>query len=502
MLHFSLAAKKAMAKDEVLRAAVERHIETGQPLSAKQALALVGWPTYRDWLKDKCPEFDWDWDYLVRICDELDRVTVGEIDRLMVFMPPRHGKSTCITERYNVYMHDMVKGYRTVTAAYNRKLACRFSRTSKDLAKKIGIHRGKDLEEEWDVRGGGGHHAVGIGTGITGFGADLFVIDDPIKDQLEANSVTYRERAKDWFDKVAATRLEPGGRMVIILTRWHEDDLAGWLLRERSAEWGANIIKFPAIALEDDALGRKRGEALCPQRYDIKSLERVKRNTSESTWWSLYQQEPRPAGGAVYLREWWSEQRGTRYDSQDVSLANQCIGRYLSWDTAFKDNPEADYTACAVYEMLPDYRVVLREVFTAHLKYPELVDTIETYSARWNYDHKLRGIIVEDKASGISALQDLEDSAPEWLRELLIGYKVDAGKVERAQEAATRCRNGSVLFPHPHELLRWLADFETEIFSFPSSRRKDRTDAVSQGILYLRHYLIAGEEGRIKHGAA
>lgn len=475
---------------------VAQHLQRGRPLTAEQTLALAGWPTFKEWLKEHCPDLNWDWPYLTYLCSQLDRVTVGEIDRLMIFMPPRHGKSTCVTERYPVYLHDMSKGVRTVVAAYTKDLAARFSRESKELAGKLGLLQGKAIETEWATRGGGLHRAVGIGGGITGFGADVFIIDDPIKDPKEAASPVYRQAVKEWYDKAASTRLEPGGAMIIILTRWHEDDLAGWLQRERPKEWGPdNIIKFPAVAMRKDVIGRQPGEPLCPARYNVVSLDRIKANVSESTWWALYQQEPRPAGGAVYQRAWWTD-RGTRYDPADRGPINACIARFLSWDTAFKANPDADYTACSVFELAPDYRVYLREVFCAHLKYPELIDTITRYAVRYNVDNKLHSVIIEDKASGISALQDLQKTAPEWLRRLIKPFAVDSSKVERAQEAAIRCRAGSVMLPNPTELTPWLLDFEDELFSFPASLRKDRVDSFTQGILCLEDLLITGEKGR------
>lgn len=476
---------------------VAQHLQRGRPLTAEQCLALAGWPTFKEWLKDKCPDLNWDWPYLTYLCSQLDRVTVGEIDRIMVFMPPRHGKSTCVTERYPVYLHDMAKGMRTVVAAYNKDLAARFSRQSKELASRLGLLQGKSIETEWGTRGGGLHRAVGIGGGITGFGADVFIIDDPIKDPKEAASPVYRQAVKDWFDKAASTRLEPGGAMIIILTRWHEDDLAGWLQRERPKEWAPdNIIEFPAIAMDHrDVLGRTKGEPLCPDRYNVIALDRIKANVSESTWWSLYQQKPRPAGGAVYQRLWW-EASGSRYDPRDPGFRNACIARFLSWDTAFKDNPEADYTACCVFELSPDYRLYLREVYWAHLKFPDLIDRIVKRAEHYNVDNKLHSVIIEDKASGISALQDLQKSAPAWLIPKIKPFAVDSSKVERAQEAAIRCRNGSVLLPNPTETTPWLLNFEDELFSFPASLRKDRVDAFTQGILCLEEFLITGEKGR------
>lgn len=475
---------------------VGNRLRSGKPLTAAQALALAGWPTFREWLKQHCPDFNWDWPYLRYVCDQLDRVTVGEIDRLMVFMPPRHGKSTLITERYPVYLHDMMKGYRTIVAAYNRDLAARFSRNSKDLAGRLGLLQGKSLETEWETKGRGMHRAVGVNMGITGFGADTFVIDDPIKDAKEANSPVYRAAVKEWYNKAVYTRLEPGAKVIIILTRWHEDDLAGWLQREHPGEWGPdNIIKFPAIAMRKDALGRQAGEALCPQRYNVASLDRIKANVSESTWWALYQQEPRPAGGAVYIRAYW-EPDETRYDPRDPGFTNACIARFVSWDTAFKDNPEAAYTAACVFELSPDYRLYLREVITAHLKFPDLIDMITSTARRYNFDNKLHSVIIEDRASGISALQDLQKSAPAWLKPKIRGFAEDCSKVERAQEAAIRCRNGSVLLPWPNEETKWLLDFEDELFSFPASLRKDRVDAFTQGVLCLESILITGERGR------
>lgn len=476
---------------------VRDRVESQSRLTPAQALALAGWPTFGEWLKQHSPDLNWDWPYLHYLCSQLDRMTVGEIDRLMIFMPPRHGKSTCVTERYPVYLHHMIKGYRTIVAAYNKDLAARFSRNSKILARKLGLIQGKDLETEWGTQGGGLHRAVGINGGVTGFGADTFIIDDPIKDPKEANSPVYRQRIKEWFDQAAFTRLEPGAKVIIILTRWHEDDLAGWLQRERPAEWGPdNIIKFPAVAMRRDALGRNPGEALCPQRYNVAALQRIEQNVSENTWWSLYQQEPRPAGGAVYQRAWW-ESDENRFDPCNPAFRNACIARFISWDTALKDNPEAAYTSAVVIEVSPDYRAYVRDVHVEHLKYPDLMERIQQLAVRYNFDNKLHSVIIEDKASGISALQDLRKNAPAWLKAKVRGFSPEtASKVARAHEAAIRCKNGSVLLPFPTDETKWLLDFEDELFSFPGSLRMDRVDAFTQLILCLEDILILGERGR------
>lgn len=202
-----------------------------------------------------------------------------------------------------------------------------------------------------------------------------------------------------------------------------------------------------------------------------------------------------PGGRFPYVREYFE---GMRYDSTEPRWANQCIARFISWDTAMKDTKVADYTSCAVWELMPDYMLHLREIYRARLTFPELPSTIEAVARRHNRDDKLRGVIIEDKGSGTSAYQTLLATAEPWLRDILHPFLPQGPKEFRAQQAAVWARERCLRLPHPHASVPWLRDFEEELFGFPILvQHDDQVDAFDQGILFLEHYLEAGRRARM-----
>jgi hypothetical protein len=194
---------------------------------------------FRDWLIASEKRLTWTFRFQQPIYEALDEVTSARLDRLMLFLPPRHGKSELVTMRYAAWrlLHDA--GLRIVIACYSQKLANRFSRRIRSLYLNTPYVEADELHEpdlvlagadEWETRSGGGVKAVGVGAGITGFGADLIIIDDPVKNRAEAESKNQRDNVWEWFTDDLTTRLEPNGSVILIQTRWHEDDLAGRLL--------------------------------------------------------------------------------------------------------------------------------------------------------------------------------------------------------------------------------------------------------------------------------
>jgi predicted phage terminase large subunit-like protein len=174
------------------------------------------------------------------------------------------------------------------------------------------------------------------------------------------------------------------------------------------------------------------------------------------------------------------------------------VARYLSFDTALKDKEGNAYSAMVVFELMTDYRLRTVRVWRARPTFPELPHKIRSFAERYNNDGLLRAVIIEDKASGISALQTLRKTAPHWLARLLVPIIPTTDKIMRAEQAAVWCSNGSVLLPAPADDVPWLNDFETELFDFPASEFNDQVDAVSQGIIYLENILAQGFQVRSK----
>jgi predicted phage terminase large subunit-like protein len=195
-----------------------------------------------------------------------------------------------------------------------------------------------------------------------------------------------------------------------------------------------------------------------------------------------------------YRREWW---RGKNRWADPVLPVN-LAGRYISWDTGLKDKDTSAYSAAVVADLNPDYRLAIRQVYRERLTFPDLVPMIEGLARDWNQDGKLRGIIIEDKVSGISAYQTLVQSGPAWLRPLVIPFNPGphGDKEARAQQGAVWAKLGCVLLPEPSYAVPWLADFEREVFSFPDSEHKDQVDALNQLVLFLEFYLAEGHRAR------
>ncbi|MPZ99496.1 MAG: phage terminase large subunit [Dehalococcoidia bacterium] len=435
----------------------------------------------------------------VAIAEALEAVERGEIERLLIEIPPRHGKSQLVSVHFPTWYLARHPDRRIIAASHTQRLANGFGRRARNLLSHPdfatvfpGVRVADDASaaSEWNIEGrDGGYLAAGVGGGITGSGANVLIVDDPVKNRREADSVTYRETTWEWLNDVAQTRLEDPQAIVFSMTRWHLDDLAGRALDADLAGW--TVLRLPAIAEAGDPLGREVGEALWPARYPLSRLEKVRASSVDFD--ALYQQHPVAREGATFRREWLA---GLRYDAEDGGPANLCVGRWISVDSAMKDTISSDYTAVCVVEMLPDYRLLVREVYRERLQFPDLPGTIEAIGRRYNRDLKLRGVLIEDKGSGISALQTLRASAPDWLARMLLPFEPGGSKEYRASQAAVWVRNGCVLLPHPSEAVPWLADFEAELFAFPSAAHDDQVDSLVQAVLFLEHYVAQGFHAR------
>lgn len=260
---------------------------------------------FGDWLEYATPTFNWHWRNLVFVRKILARVTAGKLRKLMIFMPPRHGKSEMVTVRYPVWRMLAQPDLRCIIGAYNNDLAMQFSRKGQRVAMEAGLQLAVMRADDWETTAGGGVRATGVGAGITGRGANLIIIDDPVKSREEANSSAYRERCWQWYTNDLYTRLEPNGALILIMTRWHQDDLAGRILdSEDGRNW--TVVSMAALAEEGlpDVLHRKPGEALCPERFDEQALVGIRTVLGSWAFAALYQQRPLPREGGMIERAW------------------------------------------------------------------------------------------------------------------------------------------------------------------------------------------------------
>jgi len=279
------------------------------------------------------------------IVEKLEAVERGEISRLTISMPPRHGKSTLASQIFPAWYLGRHPDRSIITATYGQELSDDFGRRVRNFVSDP-VHRaifsGFRLADDstsmrrFNTTQRGSYYAVGRGGALLGRGADLLVIDDPLKDAEEAHSETVRRNLHVWYATVAYTRLQPKAPIVLVQTRWHEDDLAGRMLREYSENW--EDLCLPAIA-ETDAEFRRAGEALWPQKFSLEDLEKIRVEIGGRAFVSLYQQRPAAAEGAMFKRAWWRFYRETPVFKRIVQ----------SWDTAFKTGTENDFSVCTTW---------------------------------------------------------------------------------------------------------------------------------------------------------
>jgi len=434
------------------------------------------------WLCAVTPRYHWDWPHLVLTRQYLDQVTNGEIDRLMVFEPPRHGKSQMLTVRYPVWRLERDPELHVIIGAYSQTLANRFSRWSRGIARqRFDLNDERAAAEEWGTAAGGGFRAVGVGSGVTGMGAQLIVIDDPVKNREEANSEAYRERVWDWYTDDLYTRLEPGGAIVLIMTHWHEDDLAGRILAsEQAPDW--TVVSLPALAEDGDPLGRQPGEALCPERYDVEALGRIRQVLGHS-FYALYQQRPQPLEGGMFKYGWF-----TIVDAAPWAMAR--VVRY--WDKAGTADGGA-YTAGVLMGLMGGVVWVLdvvRGQWTAGMREQTIRTTATLDRQRWGDGY---GVYVEQEPGSGG-----KESAESTVRNLA-GFTVHADrptgdKALRAEPYAAQAEAGNVRILSG----AWNAAYLNELCSFPTGTYADQVDASSGAFAKLttRQY---GPPGMVRY---
>lgn len=426
-------------------------------------------PSFREWNERVFPAWDWDPPHLALLQDMLDRVALGEITHLIIEMPPRHGKSETTTVRFPVYRLEDDPSRRVIIGAYNDTFAAKFGRKARRAAMLAGIVLSTDRNaaDDWETTEGGGVRSVGVGAGITGHGGDLIIVDDPVKNREEAESETYREKVWEWFTDDLYTRREPGAAVIVIMTRWHEDDLVGRILAsDHAPKW--TVIRLPALAESGDSLGRKVGEALWPVRYPVDELLSIKTLQGSYAFNALYQQRPAAPEGGLFKRTWWKyyDKAPARFD-----LVIQ------SWDMAFKDTDGSDYVVGQVWGVLRANAFLLHES-RAKRDFPDTVAEVRRVSALFPL---AAGKYVEDKANGPAVIATLRQKLSG-----LIAVNPEGGKMARAAAISPLVEAGNVFLPNKAE---WVGDYVDELASFPTGRYDDRVDATSQALLRLQPHM-------------
>jgi predicted phage terminase large subunit-like protein len=336
-------------------------------------------------------------------------------------------------------------------------------------------------QHEWQLDGReGGVYSAGIGGALTGRPLDGLIVDDPIKDREQADSVPYRERAWDWWLEVGSTRLSPGAFVVFIATRWHEDDPIGRLLAAEDGHlW--RVVNIPAQADHDpndgetDPLGRRPGEFMESARgRTTGQWEAIKVRSGSRTWNALYQGRPAPAEGGTFKRDWWREYSAPRWvvrdDGSYWAIAPNEVA--MSWDMAFKNLDSSDYVCGQVWGRW-GLEVYLLDQVHERLSFVETIKALRRMAAKWP---QASAKFVEDKANGTAVINALHRTVPG-----LIPVEPDGSKEARAAAVSPFVEAGSVFLPSP-EMAPWVAGYIEEHAAFPNSAHDDRVDATSQAL--------------------
>jgi predicted phage terminase large subunit-like protein len=431
------------------------------------------------------PNWTWTWPHLTYIDKYLDKVMSGEIKRLIIELPTRIGKTEKVNVRFPSAYLEVHPDAPIILGGYNEKFAMRLSRKVLRIVKSRVQMSARYSASDWETAEGGGIRAAGVGVGIAGLPAKLLLIDDPVKNREDAYSQAHRDKVWEWYTEDMYTRLEPDGAIVITMARRHEDDLVGRILASEDAEnW--TVVRLPALAEEEDPLGRQPGEALCPARFDEKAYARMRLVMGEVSFSALQQQRPTPASGLIFQSDL------IRYYTTPDHPIKEKDGSYVpvlpqtrwddifqSWDMSFKDEMASDYVSGQVWA---------RKNADAYL--------LDRRSERWSFTATIKEVralsrrhpkallkLVENKANGPAIVNSL--------RSELGGFRaVDAqeDKVSRAWAVTPLFEGGNVWFPHP-KIAPWVTKVVLQMVQFPYGAHDDDVDAMTQALNRIRKKL-------------
>jgi len=437
----------------------------------------------------------------IRLIDDLlVQVAAGELKRLIVSVPVRHGKSEMCSRFYPAWRLGMFPNKRIVVAGYGAEFAEEWGAKARDLLIKYGprfygvsVNRGSSARARWTLEQmKGGMFALGVGGMLTGRGADDLIIDDPHKNSEEADSELLREKIWQWFWGTARTRLEPHGAIVILMARWHEDDLTGRLLNHPVDVEPWTHVVLPALAEDNDPIGRQPGEALWPERYGRDELEAIRRAQLPRYWSALYQQRPSPAEGFMFKRadfRYWRVESvqlgavvqsdyvfedGRRFDTGVCPTFQVC-------DVAISSKQTADWTVVSTWRAAGDV-LLLIDLERQRFEDQQVAEFMMRCSDRYGRPP----MWVEKFGAGRSPLAILARAGyPVMDIPAEAGTKLD--KVTRAFGAISLYQQHKVYHPRQAD---WLGAFEDELCVFDKGRNDDQVDCVSYAARLLP--LMAG----------
>jgi predicted phage terminase large subunit-like protein len=414
------------------------------------------------------------------ICAKLEDVFHGRCRRLIINMPPRYSKTEIAVVSFITWAMGRAPDSEFIHASYAARLAesnaarardVMWTRWYRELFPRVRIDPRKRAAGDWRTTAGGVVFATGAGGTITGFGAGkmradsdqtfggAIIIDDPHK-AAEATSDTIRHNVIDWFRNTLESRVNaPGTPIILIMQRLHEEDLAGWLLAGGNGETWEHLC-IPVL--------NEAGEPLWPRKHDLAAIERM-RTAKPYEFAGQYMQRPAPIGGGIFKIDWW------RFFAVDALPPPRRIVQ--SWDTAFKTNTTNDYSVCTTWAET-ERGFYLLDLWKQKAEFPELKRMVASKAAQQWGGQRVNAVLVEDKASGQSLVQELrrDTMLP------IIPVKVDSDKISRAFAVTALIQSGRVFLPEGAD---WVADYVASHAAFPNGTHDDDVDSTTQALIYL-----------------
>ncbi len=410
---------------------------------------------------------------------KFEEIANGKIKRLIVNMPPRHTKSEFASFLLPAWFLGKYPHKKIIQCSNTAELAVGFGRKVRNLVgseiystvfPNVGLKQDSKAAGRWNTNHGGEYFAIGVGGTVTGKGADLLIIDDPHSEQEAAIASTNPEvydKVFEWYSSGPRQRLQPGGSIVVVMTRWAKRDLTGRIVKswidKDGEEW--EIIDFPAIL--------PSGNPLWPEFWSIEELEALKLELPLSKWNAQYQQQPTSEEGAIVKREWWKI-----WEKEDPPRCDFVI---QSWDTAFTKNERSDYSACTTWgvfymnENEDDPHVILLDAFKARMEFPELKERAYKHYIEWEPD----AFVVEAKAAGSPLIYELRQR----------GIPVQEFTPTRGNDKIARINSVSDLFASGKvwaPATRWAEEVIEEMAAFPNSEHDDLVDSSTQALIRFR----------------
>jgi predicted phage terminase large subunit-like protein len=417
----------------------------------------------------------------VKMARAFERVANGECKRLIINMPPRHTKSEFASYLLPAWFLGKYPEKKVIQTSHTAELAVGFGRkvrnlvdsdVYKDVFPAVALQSDSKAAGRWATNKGGDYFAIGIGGAVTGKGADILIIDDPHSEQEAALSETNPEiydKTYEWYTSGPRQRLQPGGAIVIVMTRWSKRDLTGQVIKAAAQRDGEDweVIEFPAIM--------PNGGPLWPEFWPLPQLEALKNELPNGKWMAQYMQQPTSDVNAIIKREWWKIWEDDR--------PPQCEFLIQSWDTAFLKTQRSDYSACTTWGVFykPDdtgrdqANIILLNAFKQRMEFPELKQRALEEWKEWEPD----SLIVEAKASGQPLIFELRAMGIP-VQEFSPSKGND--KIARLNAVADMFASGMVWVPNTY----WAEELVEEVASFPSGEHDDLVDSTTQALMRYR----------------